>query len=44
MITALLLGLTFVGLERGTEADLQQRIDDSLRQDYAEFEESTAGR
>jgi heavy metal sensor kinase len=43
VITALLLGLTFVGLERGTEADLQGHIDDSLRQDYTEFEESTSG-
>ncbi len=43
LITALLLGLTFFGLDRGTEADLQHRIDDSLRQDYAEFENSTSG-
>jgi heavy metal sensor kinase len=44
LITALLLGLTFIGLERGTGADLQRRIDDSLRKDYTEFEDSTAGR
>jgi two-component system OmpR family sensor kinase len=44
LITALIIGLSFLGLEQGTGVDLQQRIDDSLREDVAEFDASSAGR
>jgi two-component system OmpR family sensor kinase len=43
LVTALVVGFSFIGLERGTGQDLQQRIDDSLRQDYAEFQSGADG-
>jgi heavy metal sensor kinase len=43
LITALIVGLSFLALDRGTGADLQQRIDDGLRQDYGEFRAASEG-
>jgi heavy metal sensor kinase len=43
LITAAILGLSFLALDRGTGADLQQRIDDGLIQDYGEFRAASEG-
>ena len=37
LITGVVVALSFVAIDRQTGADLQQRIDNSLRDDFSEF-------